>query len=117
MARRADPEVPVATTGTDWTAQAADAIERAVGAVRDKTAVPMVTAARALVYGLLASMVGATVVVLLTIGLVRALDIVVPGPVWSAYLIGGGIFTLAGGFLLRRAGSGLHRAAREGGSR
>ncbi|MGH9156135.1 MAG: hypothetical protein ACRD1K_09970 [Acidimicrobiales bacterium] len=113
MARSTEREVQAtadtadtADTG-DWTVRAADAIEQAVGAVRDKTAVPLATVARVLVFGLLALVVGAAVVILLTIGLVRLVNVAVPGQVWSAYLAVGGIFTGVGGFLLRKARTSL----------
>lgn len=90
--------------GQDWTVQAADTVERVVGSVRDKTTVPLITIARVLVFGLLAAIVGGASLVFLTIGLVRVLDVYTgEGRVWIAYALLGGIFTLAGLFLLRRA--------------
>lgn len=90
--------------GRDWTVQAADTIETFVAAIRARTAIPLTTAARVLVFGLLTAVLGGTVVVLLTIALIRVVDLSVPGAVWSAYLIVGGIFTVGGGLLLRKAG-------------
>jgi Putative Actinobacterial Holin-X, holin superfamily III len=81
----------------DWTTQAADAIENAVAAVRDKTVVPARKATKAVVYGLLAMFFVGTASVLLLIGLFRVL-VVVTGEVWAAYLIVGGIFTIGGAF-------------------
>jgi hypothetical protein len=81
----------------DWTTQAADAIETAVAAVRDKTVVPARKATKAVVYGLLAMFFVGTASVLLLIGLFRVL-VVVTGEVWAAYLIVGGIFTIGGTF-------------------
>lgn len=113
MGPSGDRELRAAPGGRDWTVQAADAIESAVGAVRDKTAVPLTTVARVVVYGLLAAVLGTAVVVLLTIGLVRAADVLIPGEVWSAYLAVGGIFAPAGALLLRRAATGSRRSERE----
>ncbi|MEO6121639.1 MAG: hypothetical protein ABIW46_01455 [Acidimicrobiales bacterium] len=113
MARHTDREVSAAPDEGDWTVQAADAVERVVGAVRDKTVVPLSTAARAVVFGLLAAGVGATVIVLATIGLVRAVNVLIPGEVWSAYLLVGGIFAATGGFLLGKAESSL-RVSKKG---
>ncbi len=88
----------------DWTVQAADKIERLVGAIRDKTSLPVTTLARALVFGLLAAIMGVVVAVLLSVMLVRVVDVVTgDGNVWIAHLVVGGIFSLAGGFLLRKA--------------
>ncbi|MGH9178852.1 MAG: hypothetical protein ACRD0N_09905 [Acidimicrobiales bacterium] len=96
------PAVP----GDDWTAQAADTIERVVVGIRDKTAVPLTTIARALVYGLLAAVMGLSVLILVVIGAVRALNAyVTQGEVWASYLLIGGIFTLGGTLTLRKATS------------
>lgn len=89
----------------DWTVQVADAVERVVGSVRDKTTVPLTTVARALVFGLLAAIMGLAALVLVSVGLVRAVNTYLPGDVWSAHLLVGGIFTCAGALLLRAAGS------------
>jgi hypothetical protein len=92
----------VPATGGDWAAQTADTIERVVGGVRGKTSEPLERIARIAVYGLLAAIVGTAALVLGAILVVRALDIAIPGHVWSADLVAGGIFTLAGLFLWRK---------------
>ena len=84
--------------------QAADTVERVVGSIRDKTALPLTTIARAVVFGLLAAVMGVAALVLVIVGLVRAVDVLTgDGNVWIAYLAIGGIFTLVGAFLLRKA--------------
>jgi hypothetical protein len=80
----------------DWPVQAADAVERVVGAVRDKTVVPLRTIARAIVYGLLVAVMGLAVIVLLTAAAVRLVDSYLPNGVWAAYLVIGIPFTAAG---------------------
>jgi hypothetical protein len=85
----------------DWTTQAADAIEHAVAAVRDKTVVPAEKATRAVVFGLLASFFVLTAVTLLVIGAFRGL-VVLTGEVWIAYLVVGGILVLGGVFCWSR---------------
>lgn len=55
--------------------------------------------ARAVVFGLLAAIMGLTALALAVIAAVRALDELIPGPVWGAYLPLGAIFSLAGAFL------------------
>lgn len=93
---------------SDWPAQAADAIERAVGTVRERTTGPAITVARALVYGLFAALVGTAVAVMLAIGAVRALDVYLPDStlgeqhVWLAHLIVGGVFSIVGMVLWSR---------------
>lgn len=91
--------------GQDWTAQAADTVERLVTGLRDKTATPLTVVARAIVYGLLAAVMGLATAVLVIIGLLRAIDVYLPGEVWAAHLLLGGIFTVLGGLLLRTAGA------------
>lgn len=94
------PDAP----GQDWTVSAADTVERVVGIARDKATVPITTVARAIVFGLLAAALGLAAVVFLTIGLVRAVDVYTgDGRVWIAHGSIGGIFTLVGLFLLRKA--------------
>ena len=85
--------------GDDWPAQTADTIERFVTSVRDKTTGPLETIARGLVFGLLAAILGTAALVLLAVAVVRVLDVAIPGDVWSAHAVAGGIFTLAGLFL------------------
>ena len=80
----------------DWPVQAADTVERVVGAVRDKTVVPLRTVVRAVVYGLLVAVMGIAVIVLLTAASVRIVDSYLPGRVWAAYLVIGIPLTAAG---------------------
>ncbi|MGI8982986.1 MAG: hypothetical protein ACR2HM_00375 [Acidimicrobiales bacterium] len=94
-------ELPPTTGGAappskDWAAEAADAIEGLVATVRDKTVGPLETVGRALVYGLLAAIVGLAAAVLATIAVVRGLNLALPGDVWVAHATAGGIFTLGG---------------------
>jgi drug/metabolite transporter (DMT)-like permease len=88
--------------GDDWAVQTADTIERYVGTVRSKTTEPVERVARILVYGLVAAILGIAALALLMILVIRVLDIAIPGEVWSAYLVAGGIFTLAGLLLWRK---------------
>jgi len=91
----------------DWPAQAADRIVGAVDTVRDRTAGTAQTAARGVVYGLLAVVAGIVVLVLVTVGAIRLLDVVVDhfipwGHIWLPYLILGCVFLLVGAILFRR---------------
>lgn len=87
---------PLDPRDPDWPVQAADAVERVVGTIRDKTTVPLTTAARGIVFGLVAGVMGAAVVVLLAVGAVRAIDVYLPEDVWAAHLAVGMFFTLIG---------------------
>ncbi|MBV9254964.1 MAG: hypothetical protein JO054_12085 [Actinobacteria bacterium] len=86
----------------DWSAQAADTIESVVGSIRDKTTVPLTTVARGIVYGLVAGVVGGIALLLLAIGLIRVLDVYIPGNVWTKYAVIGGLFTVGGLFFWSR---------------
>jgi hypothetical protein len=81
---------------SDWTTQAADAVEKAVVLVRDKTVVPAERGSRFAIYGFLVAFFALTAFALVAILLFRVLTIFVP--VWAAWLILGGIFIIAGGF-------------------
>ncbi len=89
----------------DWAKQATDTIVGFVDGVRAKTTGPAITAARGVVYGLLAALLGLGAAVLLSIGLVRALDAYLPDSVfgethtWAAHLLIGALFSLVGLFL------------------
>jgi len=102
MADNASAPVAPVAPADDWPAQAADTIVRVVGSVRDKTTGPAIKVSRAVVYGLLAAVLGIVVVVLASIALVRILDVYLPSSVfgdthvWAAYLILGVLFTVAG---------------------
>jgi hypothetical protein len=94
-----DELLPVKSPTPDWASQTADSIEKVVVTLRSKTADPLERIVRIVVYGVLAAALGMTALVLLLAALVRAVDIAIPGEVWSAHLAIGGIFTLLGLFL------------------
>jgi hypothetical protein len=85
---------------SDWTTQAADAVEKGVILIRDKTVVPAQQGAKVVVYGFLTAFFALTAFLLVTILVFRVLTIFVP--VWAAWLIIGGIFLIAGGFCWSR---------------
>jgi protein-S-isoprenylcysteine O-methyltransferase Ste14 len=97
---------PPPGTEHDWTTVAADRIESVVTTVRDKTTVPVQKVAAAIVYGLVAGLLGATALVLLVVGLFR-LHVYLPfhpegRRVWISYAGMGAIFVALGGFLWRK---------------
>ncbi len=87
-----------------WTNQAADAIEKTVVTVRDRTVEPANKAAKALVYGVFALCCALTAFLLLSIVMFRALTYVLP--VWASWVVLGGIFIGAGLFLWSRRTGG-----------
>ena len=100
----AQPGRDLATrTDGDWTVQTADTVERLVDSIRNKSTVPLTTAARGLVYGLLAAFAGLTALVLLAILLVRAVDLATGDEnVWIAHIAVGTLFLLIGVWLWRK---------------
>jgi hypothetical protein len=87
------------TPSPDWATRTADSIERVVTTVRDRTTRPLLVAGRAIVFGLLAVVVGVAAVVLLSITVVRVL-VILTDRAWLADLILGVLFVIAGFVLL-----------------
>lgn len=83
----------------DWSAQAADTVVDLIDNVRSKTTGPLLTAAKAVVYGIVAAVLGVAALVLLSVALLRFVDVYLPNEVWLAYFLVGGLF-VAGGLLL-----------------
>ena len=102
MAYPAEPTTrdaaPLSTGSDDWAVQAADTVERVVQSVRARTTGPVTTVARLLVFGLLAGILGLAAAVLVTAGIVRAIDVYEPfeQEVWLAHLVVGMAFTAIG---------------------
>jgi hypothetical protein len=93
----------------DWPAQATEAIVKVVGTAHDKITGPVQTAARIIVYGLLAAILGVTAFVLLIILALRLVNNYLPESVfgenhmWAAHLLVGIVFASAGLVLLHVA--------------
>jgi len=83
----------------EWAVQALDKVDEIVVKIRTNTTDRLVRIARVVVFGLLAAIMGSVAGILAVIALVRALDELIPGPVWGVYLPLGAIFTAAGAFL------------------
>jgi hypothetical protein len=84
---------------SDWTTDAADAIDRSIALVRERTVEPAQAITRVVVYGLLAGVIVGPALVLTAIGAFRGLVLVEQGYVWAAWCTMGGIFVLLGAFL------------------
>jgi hypothetical protein len=89
----------------EWPAQAADLVVDTIDKVKDRTTRPATVAARGLVYGVLAGIVGLVAVILLVIAIIRLWDVYVPGNVWIIYAMLGIAGTLGGAVLLSKANS------------
>lgn len=96
-----------ASPGQDWPADVAARIESVVGTVRDKTTLPTLRAAQAVVYGFLLGVLGTLLMILLVIALVRLLDVYLPvhpvgRRVWVVDAGASAIFMAAGMLAWRR---------------
>jgi hypothetical protein len=83
---------------TDWTTDAADAIERTVALVRERTVEPVQTITKGVIYALLAALIAVPAIVMLLAGAFRGLVLLEQGEVWAAWLTMGGIFVILGAF-------------------
>ncbi|MBS1848711.1 MAG: hypothetical protein JST73_10580 [Actinobacteria bacterium] len=92
-----------------WPDQATDLIVSAVGTVRDKTVGPAMTAARAIVYGLFALLIGTMALVLVSIFVIRIVTVYVGGRVWIPQIGLGVIFGIGALTLWSRARKVPHR--------
>jgi hypothetical protein len=75
--RTGRPTVARPESNGDWAVQYADTVERMIGTVRENTTTRAITAARGVVYGLFAAIVGFALVILLIIFLGRFLNVFV----------------------------------------
>jgi hypothetical protein len=111
------PEIPASSSppsGSDWPAQATDAIVGLVDSVKDKVNGPATSIARGLVYGTLAALVGTAALVLFLVLLVRGFDILAQvlldvadveragRSTWIAHLVTGLLFLVPGALLWRK---------------
>ena len=88
--------------GGDWVTQVVSLVDRTVGTVRDKTTRPVAGVARALVWGLMAVLLGAVAVVLGLIAAHRLIVILTGGRAYLAHLLLGIILIAIGLFAMRK---------------
>ena len=83
-----------AAFAAEWPVKAVDAIDGVVGTINDRALRPIIVVARAIVFGLLIAVLGLVVLVMVSVGLIRLLDVYVfPGKVWASYALLGSVFT------------------------
>lgn len=87
----------------DWASQVVDGLDALVDTIRSKTTIPVLKLARGAVFVLMASLLGFAAILLATVGGVRVLDAYLPGNVWSAHLLLGGICVAGGWLCFRRS--------------
>ena len=103
-------------TDPNWPRETTDTIVQLVGSVRDQTTTKVVYAARGIVFGLIAVIVGSFTAVLAIIGLLRGLQalfdlgVSTPRAVYLSYFAVGGIFCLVGAFLFRKRNASTTKA-------
>ena len=95
------------TGNQDWPAEVAARIESVVGAVREKTTVPAILAAEGVVYGVMLAVLGAAMLILFVISLVRVVVVYLPlhpygRRVWIADAAAAAILLATGTFLWRK---------------
>ena len=95
-------------TDPNWADETTDTVVRLVGTVRDKTTTPLVYAARGLVFGLIAVILGTFAAIIGLIMIVRAVQSALDWQldhdqsVYVSYLAVGTIMSLIGLFLFRK---------------
>ncbi len=95
-------------TDPEWADRSVDFIDRWVQLVRRYTTQPIVTTARGLVFGLLATFGIVSVFVVLSVGIARGLIAALDAglshdqAVWGTYFILSALFFLLGTFLMRK---------------
>ncbi|HVL05535.1 MAG TPA: hypothetical protein VM388_06080 [Acidimicrobiales bacterium] len=88
----------MAQEGADWTKDLLDRLDHYIEVVRSNTTDRLVKVARVLVYGVIALILGSMAGIIALIGLIHALDNLLPREVWLPYMLLGAIFLVAGLF-------------------
>jgi len=84
-------------TTSDWPKKAADLVDLLADVIHDRAVRPVMLAARIVVFGLIVAVLSLVVLALLSISLVRMLDVYAfGGRVWISYAVLGAAFTLLG---------------------
>ena len=96
-------KAPQGVIPAEWPAQAADTIVDTIAKVRDRTTKPALLAARGIVYGLVAAVIGSVAFFLVLVLIVRIWANYVPGHVWVIYAIFAVVFSGVGLWAMRRA--------------
>lgn len=95
-------------TDPNWADDMTDTVVRTVDAVRERTTVPAIYAARGLVFGILAAFLGLFALFLVIIALMRGVQALLDSwvsqerAVYISYFVVGGIFAIAGLVLFRK---------------
>jgi hypothetical protein len=91
------------TGGPDFASRAADTLEVVVDAIHDRAIRPAILVARVLVYGIVIGVIALVIGVVVSIGVVRLLDVYAfGGRVWASDALLGLILCAAGGVAWRK---------------
>lgn len=84
-------------SSSDWEAHVADTIESTVTAVHDRVIRPLILAARGIVFGIIVGSMALVLCVLLTVALVRLIDVYAFGHrAWAAEALVGAVMAAVG---------------------
>lgn len=95
-------------TDPNWASETTDTVVRLVDTVRTQTTTKVVYAARGLVFGIIAMILGLFAAVILVVGLMRGLQALLElamsweQAVYTSYFIVGGLFCLVGLVLFKK---------------
>ena len=95
-------EDPTGDPTGDWASSIVDRFVHLVDQVRNVTTRPVISMARALVFGVVMACCLVAALALTGIGLFRLLDVVLPGGSWSAHLVLGAVCCALGALLWSR---------------
>lgn len=99
-------------TDPNWATETTDTVVRIVDQVRNQTTTKVVYAARGLVFGLIAAVLGLFIVVVLVVGAMRGLQALLElamswdQAVYTSYFLVGGVLTVVGLVLFRKRNAG-----------
>ncbi len=86
--------------GAQWQARAVDTIDGAVTAVHERVIRPLLLVSRAIVFGIIVATMALVVSILLSVAVVRLLDVYAfRGRVWAADAAVGGLLAVFGAWL------------------
>ncbi|MGQ0744712.1 MAG: hypothetical protein ACT4OS_10350 [Acidimicrobiales bacterium] len=88
----------------DWAANLAQRIQSLFDGLRLRTTDRLVGLAKGVVFGLASLILAAAAGLLALIGLLRAMDLILPSGVWLAYVVLGSLFVAAGSVLWSKRG-------------
>jgi hypothetical protein len=83
--------------GAQWQERVVDMVDDTVTAVHDRVIRPLLVAARAVVYGIIVAAMALVMSILISIALIRLLDVYAfRGRVWASDALVGGLLTVLG---------------------